>query len=542
MENGNGMSMCDREQAYQYINVLRILSSNYPSIYYVNLDSDEVIPYSMSIRIEDMFGDTFKKVPYSLAVETYIASAVAPAEKERITTVLSAPYIRERLRDSDSFTLTYLNNENKYCEMRCVRADKEGEPSDVVMGFGVNDAEIRKNMKQSEELEIARERAEKANEAKSSFLFNMSHDIRTPMNAILGFVELAQMHLTETEMVADYLQKIKMSGNHLLRLINDVLDMARIESGKLIIDEEKTDINMICSELKAIALEAAASGGVELEFETNVRDNYLYLDKLRVGQIALNIISNAIKYTKPGGKVKIELDQISDCVNGSANFRLCVTDTGIGMSEDYIGHIFDAFSRAKSSTVSGVQGTGLGMAITKQLIDMLGGSIRIESELGKGTRVTCEMRFVVAWDIDMPDSASEDRTCSRRLKGKRILLVEDNDLNREIARTILESEGMFVEEANDGAVAVAMVVKKDPEYYDAVLMDIQMPYMDGYKATHAIKVSNEGIYHGIPIIAMTANAFEEDRRNALEAGMCAHIAKPIDIGELLDTLDKYTNR
>ncbi len=523
--------------------------------------------------------------------------------------------------------------------------------------------------RQKIDLQDALAAAQHANRAKTTFLNNMSHDIRTPMNAIIGFTSLAAAHIDNTEQVQDYLAKITTSSNHLLSLINDVLDMSRIESGKVKIEEKETSLPEIMHDLKTIVQADIASKQLEFYIDTaDVVNEHVLCDKLRLNQVLLNLLSNAMKFTMPGGIVSVRVIQKGAAAEGRASYEFQVKDTGIGMSQEFLAHVFDPFERERSSTVSGIQGTGLGMAITKNIVDMMDGTISVVSEEGKGSTFTVSLqlktcsgpvrqeeipqlkglralvadddfntcssvtkmlatvgmrpdwttsgkeavlRTKLAWEqgdeyaafiIDwlMPDmngvevvrrvrtiigdekpiiiltaydwsdieeearAAGVTAFCSKPIflselrevlesplatpkeeddkaqavsfEGKKVLLVEDNELNQEIAVEILQGAGFVVEVADDGEAAVERMEQSAPGQYDLILMDIQMPIMNGYEATEKIRALGDPRVAGIPIIAMTANAFDEDRRAALEAGMNGHIAKPIDIPKLMELL------
>ena len=395
---------------------------------------------------------------------------------------------------------------------------------------------------QQKQVEAARLQADLANNAKTTFLFNMSHDIRTPMNAIIGYTSMAKKH-SENPQVGDYLNKIEVSGKQLLLLVNQVLEMSRIESGKVKLEAEPADVIERANGMQTVVTADCNSRNIEFALHFGeISHKDVLTDVSRINQIVTNILGNAVKYTPEGGKIDYYVDELPCDREGYSLYRFAVKDNGIGMSEEYLEEIFDEFSREKSSTVSQIQGTGLGMSIVKRLVDLMGGRIEIQSKLGEGTYVSVEIPMRWNTDVDSAAEVNENKK-TISLEGKRILLVEDNEMNREIATEILEEEGIYVECASDGDIAVDMlrmvVEKGDSEYYDAVLMDIQMPRMNGYEATKAIRAIPDPQNTHLPIIALSANAFEEDRQKSLAAGMDDHVAKPIDIQKLKETLAKY---
>ena len=393
--------------------------------------------------------------------------------------------------------------------------------------------------KLNDKLEIALKKAEDASLAKTRFLNNMSHDIRTPMNAILGYAQLMEEELKEKDLpeTSDHLEKLQQSGNLLLSIINNVLDMARIESGKMEIDENYGRIEDIRQTLFEIFGDEAKKKNIALHYTINVEHEHILTDTTKVKEIFVNILSNAIKYTPSGGSVMINVDELVCDESGYMMVRTRVSDTGIGMSQDYLTKIFDAFTRERNTTKSKITGSGLGMSIVKRYVDLLGGTIDVESEPGKGSTFTVTLKHRIAdesYYVKKHDEGSG--TASKILEGRNILLAEDNDLNAEIAEAILERAGLKTERVEDGIQCVNKITKMPVGTYDMILMDIQMPRMDGYKATQAIRHLPDKDKACIPIVAMTANAFEEDKRDAVAAGMNGHIAKPIQIDKLLSML------
>ena len=435
------------------------------------------------------------------------------------------------------------SKEENYLSMTFVPTEVEG--SIVKCGLLVfNDVtdQKKKELQANIELEDAYNKSQSASKAKTSFLFNMSHDIRTPMNAILGFADLIEKHLDEKDKCKMYLQKLKSSSSFLLSLINNILDMARIESGQTEIVESVWNVNNFVSDLVSVFESAIKEKNLKFIKFMDIKHENVYCDATRLRQIYLNIISNAVKYTPNGGEIKLIIKEIESDKEGYARFQTIVSDTGIGMSKEFLPHIFEEFSREKTTTESRVVGTGLGMPIVKTLVTLMHGTIEVESEQGVGTKftVTLDHRIARKEEIKVEHEEIKDKDIVS-YKGKRILLAEDNELNTEIAVTILEEAGFIVEHAENGQVCVDMIKNAKIGYYDLVLMDIQMPVMDGYKATETIRAINNPRCD-IPIIAMTANAFDEDKRKAYVIGMDGHIAKPINIPQLLETISKVLKK
>lgn len=400
----------------------------------------------------------------------------------------------------------------------------------------VNEIMERQN-EQKEILADALHNAEVASKAKSSFLFNISHDIQTPMNAIVGFIRLARDHVDDRRQVMEYLFKVERASSHLRRLINDVLDMARLEKGSLEIELGPCDLRASVEETEQLFRPRMEEKGLSFDVKMEqMKYNYVLCDDLRMKQIALNLLSNALQYTLPGGSVMYEVRQAGCDQKGHVLLELRIRDTGVGMSEEFQKHIFEVFEREKSATESGVQGTGLGLAITRQLVELQGGTIEVNSKKGEGTEFV--VRFLLE-AVEEEKISEEDKEDQHGFEGKRILLVEDNLLNQEVAKTLLEEEGLLVECADDGREGVDMVARSAPGYYNLILMDIQMPNMNGYQAAREIRSLADPDLNHIPIVALTANSFDEDKDEAYASGMDWHVAKPFDLDKVNEALKEF---
>ena len=407
----------------------------------------------------------------------------------------------------------------------------------LTVGYWQYEMQRYKEALYAEKIERAAKRAEEASEAKTRFLFNMSHDIRTPMNAIIGFSDLLEKHLDDKEKVHDYIKKIQLSGSFLLSLINYVLEMARIESGKATLRTEVGDAQELLGALNAVFEPAVEKKRLKYNCTLDVEHRFIICDVTKVREIVLNIISNSVKYTPEGGSVTVQIKEIPWEKEGWTAYRILEEDTGIGMGAEYLPHIFEEFTRERTSTESKVVGAGLGLPIVKALIDLMGGTIQVESERGKGSKFEVILPFEIASEEEVKDSyVKKEEKLYNRSKEKRILLAEDNELNAEIAITILEENGFKVERAEDGCKCVELFSEKPAGYYSTILMDIQMPNMDGYTASRKIRGMEREDAKAIPIIALTANAFDEDRNKAFAAGMNGHIAKPIDVGRMVRSI------
>ena len=474
---------------------------------------------------------------------------------ETIERIIAEPFVQKymeffdiqtmaaRLHNKESMSSEFKLKEGSWFLSMVVpqNYDKNGNVTSVLIANrDVTDEKMRE-LRQEEELREAKLKAECANKAKSSFLFNMSHDIRTPMNAILGYAQLMENELKGKDLpeTSEHLKKLQQSGNLLLSIINNVLDMARIESGRMEIDENYGRIEDIRQTLFEIFEDEAKKKNLALHYTINVEHENILTDTTKVKEIFVNILSNAIKYTPAGGSVMVDIDELPCEEPGYMIVRTRVSDTGIGMSQDYLSKIFEAFTRERNTTKSKITGSGLGMSIVKKYVDLLGGTIDVESELGKGSTFTVTLKHRIADEsYYVKKHAENPESCSEILEGRNILLAEDNDLNAEIAEAILERAGLKTERVEDGIQCVNRIMQMPVGTYDVILMDIQMPKMDGYKATQEIRNLPDKDKACIPIIAMTANAFEEDKREAIAAGMNEHIAKPVQADKLLSILSE----
>ena len=519
--------------------LVQALSIDYMFVCFFDLDADT----GNVLRVDDdknVINSVFSgEISLKESLNTYIQKFVYEEDRKLLLKFASKDMLIKELAERNLYSVNYraiIDGEIKYYEMKIVRAGIWKQYHGIVLGIRSVDEETRNEMEKKKMLEDALVQANKANKAKSVFLSNMSHDIRTPMNAIIGFTSLALSHIDNIEQVEEYLKKIMTSGNHLLNLINDVLDMSRIESGKMKLEENPCRLPDILQSLHNIIQADVKAKQLELHMDTvDVVHEHVICDELRLKQVLLNLLSNAVKYTNERGFVSLRLTEKAGAPEGFANYEFCIKDNGIGMSEEFVLHIFEPFEREKNTTLSGIQGTGLGMAITKNIVDMMNGSIEVKSRSGEGTEVLVSLVF----KLNSHSGEQEDiQDKSVELKKARILLTEDNELNQEIAMSILSDAGFYVEIAENGQIAVDMLKSSAPGYYQLILMDIQMPVMNGYEATKEIRKLEDKELSSIPIFAMTANAFEEDKQEALRSGMNGHIAKPIDVEKLFEVLGK----
>lgn len=534
------------------------LSRLFISSYYLDLQTGKREYLSNTEEKVEAYltGDFYKEAPadHEDAIRYYADEYVHQDDREKYCNMCSRTYMEKTLSKNNLFfSFNYrqvAGGVEKWFRMHVIVASylPDGKVSHVVLAIMDVDNEIKKDIQQKEAVEEALVAAENANQAKSRFLSNMSHDIRTPMNAITGFANLAQTHIEDKNLVQDYLDKIQSASKHLLNLINDILDMSRIESGKVQIEESEVSLKEVVVDVNNLIQPMAEEKGIHYVVENEIVNNYVYCDKLRLNQVLINLLGNAVKFTPEGGEISLRIYQEMVAPEGYGVYIFKVKDNGIGIGAEFLDSIFQAFEREKSTENSGIQGTGLGLSITKSIVKMMGGKISVESELNKGAEFTVKVVFLLQ-DVDETqetDKAKQEQKAQEEaamqeeqralFTGRKILLVEDNKLNREIARMLLSEQGFIVEEAVDGKVALEKIEASHSGEYAVVLMDIQMPIMDGYEATKAIRDLDNRILANVPIVAMTANAFGEERKKAFACGMNGYVTKPIDINVLFETL------
>ena len=528
--------------------IIEGLGKEYFSVLAVELDKDRVLSYRESGENGKIISDFCRKCGnrWSKIIPSYAEMMVSDNTNGEFENQLGLETLRSQEKD---YSMTYefkLETGINYHQVRVAFVKKKDGTRMAVVGTRNIDSLIKKERMQEEKLKKAYVAAENANKAKTEFLNNMSHDIRTPMNVILGYNHLMKSQLTESKQL-DYQKKIEQSGKLLLAIINNVLDMARIESGKIKVDENYERVGEVVDEIISTFSSEAEEKEIHLSGSMKVTHRNILCDGTKIREIYVNLVSNAMKYTPRGGNVTITVEELPCEKEGYMKVKSEIKDTGIGMSKEYLPTLFEPFSREQNTTTRRIGGTGLGMPIVKKMVDLMGGSIEVASELGKGTVFTFTLMHKIADRkfYSQKTEAAETSEMGKNLSGKHVLLAEDNDLNAEIAVTVLEETGIVIERVEDGIQCVNRVAQMSPGTYDLILMDIQMPNMDGYQAAQCIRHLDDKMKAEIPIIAMTANAFAEDRKKAFDAGMNGHIAKPIDMEKLgaviLSVLNKQEN-
>lgn len=524
------------EQQKQQLDIITSLSKDYENVYIVNAEKETGITLKLDGYVSEELVNGFEhEMSYYSACKNYVQHRVYEEDKEMMLEAMKLKNVLAHVRRGEEYVGTYRvvgDGEIHYYRYMYIST---GNQDQIIAGFQNVDAIVKEQEDQKKKLQDALAAAERASKAKTSFLFNMSHDIRTPMNAILGFTDLAKKHPNDPDRLRDYLHKIQSSGNVLMSILNSILEMARIESGSMDLEEQAVDLEEIGEALFSVFQTQMEQKGIHFTMDINIQHRYVYEDQTKIREIFLNILSNAFKYTESGGKVHILLEEMPSDREGYAVFKTQISDTGIGMPPEFLDRIFDEFSRERNSEKNNIEGTGLGMAIVKRLVDLMEGKIEVQSEQGKGSVFTITISHRIASEDDVASGAVQ-QDLNNDFTGKRILLAEDNDLNAEIASEILSDVGFEVERAGDGQICVDMLSNQPAHYYDVILMDVQMPNLNGYGAAKKIRNLNDKEKAAIPIVAMTANAFDEDRREAIASGMNGHVAKPIDVSKLMEKL------
>lgn len=526
------------QEQLRRLEVIEGLSINYESILYADLDENKILPYRLSRRTRTQFEKKYQVRDYLWFASDYVNTWVHPEDREAIADATTPESIRSRLSEDKTFYLNYRvldHGETLYMQLRIVNVGHGENISQIVMGHRRVDEEIRREMEQNKLLSEALNSANLANIAKNTFLSNMSHDMRTPLNAILGYTELARKYNSDPKAVQDYLDKIEDSGRQLLELIEKVLELSWMESKDIRIVDEECCLSDILQDVHNTLLSQAAIKNIAFSLDiSGIMHQNVYSDKDKLRQLLLILTDNAIKYTKNNGNVTLKGMELETLPNDYALYQFVIHDNGVGISKDFLQHIFDPFERENNTTFSKIHGSGLGLTIAKNIADLMGGKIQIDSTSGIGSTFTFTLRLHFH-NCFQPDSPNPENVRTY-LSGKKILLVEDNEINREIETEILQDLGFLIDTAADGRIAVEKISTSKPEDYGLILMDIQMPVMNGLEAAESIRrLKNPGLSH-IPIIALSANAFESDRQRSIESGMNAHLTKPLDVPLLLETI------
>lgn len=528
------------QEQLRRLDMIEGLSIDYESIFYADLDADKLHAYRISQRFKECFQNGTVR-PFSSFGSSYIQNWVYSGDQDMVRQATNAEYIRKRLSNSKSFHVNYRIAENgmtEYFQIRIVNVGNEEHISQIVMGYRSVDDEFKYELQQKKILEDALEQAKSSNIAKNTFLSNMSHDIRTPMNAIVGFTALAKKYISDKDKVQKYLDMIATSSDQLLKLINDVLEISSIEAGKILLEENKCSLLDIAQNIQSTIQPMAAAKNITFLLNISKLEHYtVYSDQQKLFQIVSRLAHNAVKYTEPGGRIAVTFKETSISSEEHSTYQFIVEDNGIGISQTFLEHIFEPFERQKNTTLSGVYGTGLGLTITKNIVDMMGGTIEVNSFTGKGSTFTVTLKLRTQNRQFKPLSPAAD-TSAPSQEHRKLLLVEDNEINLEIETELLQDVGFLVDTASDGSIAVEKIRNSKPGDYDLILMDIQMPVMDGYHATRAIRQMEDPFLANIPIVALSANTLDEDRRKSMECGMNAHLPKPVNMPQLMELIGK----
>ena len=525
------------EELRRRLELIGGLSIDYESIFHVDLDEDVIQPYRVSERIEYQFGKDLQVRRFVGFASNYIETWIFPEDRAAFAKAVDPDYIRETLRNRKSFHTNFRVLKDgciEYLQIFIVNVGKTETVTQIMVGCRSMDESIRQEMERNQLLENALNQAKTANIVRNTFLSNMSHDMRTPMNAIIGFTSLAKAHLNEPERLENYLNMIASSSGQLLHLMDDVLEISWFESGDIRVEEAPCSLLDIAQNLRTEILPQAEKKSLSFTINLDqLTHTSVYSDSRKLTQVLLRLSENAVKYTEPNGHVTIIFAE-QNAASQFASYQFIVKDDGVGISEDFMANIFEPFERQQNTTLSGVPGTGLGLPIAKSIVEMTGGTIEVSSQLGAGST------FTVNLSLRLQDALNADNASSVRklLPKQRILVVEDNELNMEIAVDLLEDAGFLVDTAENGSIALSKVAASLPGDYALILMDIQMPVMDGHTAARAIRNLDNPALASIPIVALSANTFDEDRKMSTESGMNAHLAKPINIHKILELIER----
>ncbi|MCI9136096.1 MAG: response regulator [Lachnospiraceae bacterium] len=522
------------------LEVIEGLSVNYESILYADLDTDRILPYRLSNRTQLQFNNKFQVRSFRWYTSDYIDAWVYPEDWELVQKATDPDYIRRKLSNIKTYYTNYRvinHGELQYLQLRIVNVGNQEHVSQIVMGYRIMDEEVRKEIEQKKIFEDALTNANLAITARNTFLSNMSHDMRTPLNAIFGYTTLAKKHVHEENTVYEYLDKIEHSSRQLLGLIEKVLEISWAESNDIRLSEIECNLCDILQDVHENLLAQAAEKNIHFTMNSaGITHCDVYGDQDKLKQILYHLAGNAIIYTEIDGEVTISVKELERFPNNFAVYQFVVKDTGIGISKEFMKHIFEPFEREKNTTFSGIHGTGLGLTIAKNFVEMMGGTIQTDSTVGKGSTFTVTLRLRIQTHPLSLEHDTED--VFTNLLNKKILLVDDNMANLEIESEILQGMGFLIETAINGAAAVEKMEQSAPGEYDLILMDIQMPVMNGWEATKAIRKLENPMLSSVPIIALSADAFESDKQMSIESGMDAHLTKPIDIPLILETIAK----
>lgn len=531
-------SLINQEYLRQ-LEVIEGLSINYESICFISLDEDMVLPYRLSRRTSTLLYDQLSSRSYRQFIQNYVDSWVHPEDREMVIRAVSPEYIREKLANSQTYYFNYrvvVDGETQYLQLRLVNVGHESGRCMAVLGCRSVDEEIQQQMEQQALLAEALDKANSAITSKNTFLSNMSHDMRTPLNAIFGFTSLAKLNLGNPELVRSYLDRVETSGRQLLDMIDKVLKASALSQKNGGVDTVECNLRETVENIYAFLRPQAEEKDITFTLDCSKLVHIIaYADQEKLKQLIMYLVNNAVTYTNPGGRVSISASEEEELPNDYAVYRFVVEDTGIGISPDFLEKVFEPFSREKNTTLSGVHGIGLGLAIVKNLVDLMGGTLDVKSKVNVGSTFTVTLAFRV-----LPDPSRRQTPAVAKKTAQRLLLVEDNDINREIAEELLGRLGFDIDSAENGQIALDKVTGSPPGRYDLILMDLQMPVMDGWQAAAAIRALPDPALSQLPIVALSANMLDSDQQRSKDCGINAHLLKPMDLALLVSTIEELT--